>query len=71
MKKNFNWRLDCPERAYQGGFRRIQIGALFGLAPWRREAVALARASGLFAEALLESRPFRGFSAHAALCREL
>ena len=42
MKKNFNWRLDCPERAYQGGFRRIQIGALFGLAPWRREAVALA-----------------------------
>lgn len=42
MKKNFNWRLDCPERAYQGGFRRIQIGALFGLSPWRREAMALA-----------------------------
>lgn len=42
MKKNFDWRLDCPERAYQGGFKRIQIGALFGLAPWRREAMALA-----------------------------
>lgn len=42
MKKNYDWRLDCPERAYIGGFRRIQIGALFGLAPWRQEAMALA-----------------------------
>lgn len=41
-KKNFNWRLECPERAYAGGFRRIGIGALFGLAPWRQEAIALA-----------------------------
>lgn len=40
-KKNFNWRLDCPERAYAGGFRRIGIGALFGLADWRSEALAL------------------------------
>lgn len=40
-KKNFNWRLDCPERAYAGGFRRIGIGALFGLAAWQREAMAL------------------------------
>ncbi len=40
-KKNFNWRLDCPERAYAGGFRRIGIGALFGLADWRFEALAL------------------------------
>ena len=40
-KKNFNWRLDCPERAYAGGFRRIGIGALFGLADWRNEALAL------------------------------
>ena len=40
-KKNFDWRLDCPERAYAGGFRRIGIGALFGLAPWRDEALAL------------------------------
>ncbi len=42
-KKNFNWRLECPERAYAGGFRRIGIGALFGLASWRNEAMALAR----------------------------
>jgi 2-iminoacetate synthase len=41
-KKNFDWRLECPERAYAGGFRRIGIGALFGLAPWRQEALALA-----------------------------
>lgn len=41
-KKNFDWRLECPERGYAGGFRRIGIGALFGLAPWRAEAVALA-----------------------------
>lgn len=41
-KKNFDWRLDCPERAYAGGFRRIGIGALFGLADWRLEATALA-----------------------------
>lgn len=41
-KKNFTWRLDCPERAYQGGFKKIGIGALFGLAPWRQEAIALA-----------------------------
>ncbi|MGE9268120.1 MAG: 2-iminoacetate synthase ThiH [Verrucomicrobiales bacterium] len=41
-KKNFDWRLDCPERAYAGGFRRIGIGALFGLADWKKEAIALA-----------------------------
>ncbi len=40
-KKNFDWRLNCPERAYAGGFRRIGIGALFGLADWRNEALAL------------------------------
>lgn len=40
-KKNFDWRLDCPERAYAGGFRRIGIGALFGLADWKHEALSL------------------------------
>ena len=40
-KKNFDWRLNCPERAYAGGFRRIGIGALFGLANWKSEALAL------------------------------
>lgn len=41
-KRDFNWRLDCPVRGYEAGFRRIGIGALFGLAPWRSEAIALA-----------------------------
>jgi 2-iminoacetate synthase len=41
-KKNFDWRLDCPERAYAAGFRRLGLGALFGLAPWPEEALHLA-----------------------------
>jgi len=41
-KKDFEWRLRCPERGYDAGFRRIGIGALFGLAPWRDDASALA-----------------------------
>ena len=41
-KRDFDWRLDCPERAYASGFKRLGIGALFGLAPWQEEAVHLA-----------------------------
>ncbi|MEZ0298510.1 MAG: radical SAM protein, partial [Candidatus Methylacidiphilales bacterium] len=41
-KRDFLWRLACPERAYAAGFRRLGIGALFGLAPWQDEAMALA-----------------------------
>lgn len=41
-KRHFDWRLECPERAYDAGFRRIGIGALLGLADWRSEALALA-----------------------------
>ena len=41
-KKNFDWRLETPERAYAAGFRRIGIGALYGLADWRHEALAVA-----------------------------
>ena len=41
-KRDFDYRLNCPERAYQAGFRRIGIGALLGLWRWREEAVALA-----------------------------
>ena len=41
-KRDFNWRLDCAERGYAAGFRRIGIGALFGLARWQEEAVRLA-----------------------------
>ncbi|HAK06542.1 MAG TPA: 2-iminoacetate synthase ThiH [Spartobacteria bacterium] len=41
-KRDFDFRLDCPERGYQAGFRRIGIGALFGLGRWHDEAIALA-----------------------------
>jgi 2-iminoacetate synthase len=41
-KKDFDWRLDCLERAYAAGFRRLGLGALFGLAPWQEEALHLA-----------------------------
>ena len=41
-KRDFDWRLETPERAYAAGFRRIGIAALFGLAEWRTEAIALA-----------------------------
>ncbi len=41
-KKDFDWRLETAERAYEAGFKRLGIGALLGLAPWRGEALALA-----------------------------
>ncbi len=41
-KRNFDERLEGPERGYRAGFRRIGLGVLVGLADWRRELVALA-----------------------------
>jgi 2-iminoacetate synthase len=41
-KRDFDWRLETPERAYAAGFRRIGVAPLFGLAEWRTEAIALA-----------------------------
>jgi 2-iminoacetate synthase len=41
-KKDFDWRLDCAERGYDAGFKRLGIGALLGLSDWRAEALALA-----------------------------
>lgn len=40
-KRDFAWRLACPERGYEAGFRRIGVGALFGLSEWRLEALRL------------------------------
>ena len=34
--------METPERAYAAGFRRIGIGALYGLGDWRLEAISLA-----------------------------
>jgi 2-iminoacetate synthase len=41
-KRDFNFRLDCVERGYRAGFRRLGIGVLFGLSRWQEEAIALA-----------------------------
>jgi 2-iminoacetate synthase len=41
-KRNFEWRLETPERAYAAGFRRLGIGALFGLSDWRSDAICVA-----------------------------
>ncbi len=41
-KRNFEWRMETPERAYAAGFRRLGIGALLGLSDWRIEALAVA-----------------------------
>jgi 2-iminoacetate synthase len=41
-KRDFDWRLETPERAYAAGFRRLGIGALYGLADWRLEALGVA-----------------------------
>ena len=41
-KRNFEWRMETPERAYAADFRRIGIGALYGLGDWRFEAISVA-----------------------------
>jgi 2-iminoacetate synthase len=41
-KRDFDWRLETAERAYAAGFRRLGIGALFGLSDWRAEAISMA-----------------------------
>jgi len=41
-KRNFDWRLETPERAYAAGFRRLGISPLYGLADWRHEALSVA-----------------------------
>lgn len=41
-KRDFDYRLATPERAYHAGFRRLGIAALHGLADWQFEALATA-----------------------------
>ena len=41
-KRNFDWRLETPERAYAAGFRRLGISPLYGLGDWRLEAISVA-----------------------------
>ena len=41
-KRDFNFRLECVERGYQAGFRRLGIGVLIGLTRWQDDAATLA-----------------------------
>jgi 2-iminoacetate synthase len=41
-KRDFDWRLATAERGYAAGFRRLGVGALFGLSDWRFEAISVA-----------------------------
>jgi 2-iminoacetate synthase len=41
-KRDFDRRLETPERAHAAGFRRLGIGALYGLSDWRLEALGVA-----------------------------
>jgi 2-iminoacetate synthase len=41
-KRNFDWRVETPERAYAAGFRRLGISPLYGLGDWRLEAISVA-----------------------------
>jgi 2-iminoacetate synthase len=40
-KRNFQWRLETPERGGEAGIRRIGLGALLGLENWRVEGYFL------------------------------
>ncbi|MDC0670368.1 hypothetical protein [Nannocystis radixulma] len=41
-KKRYRWRMDAAERGLAAGFRRLGIGALYGLHDFRFEALSLA-----------------------------
>lgn len=52
-KRNYQYRLDAPERACKAGMRTVNIGALIGLNDWRSEAFM----TGLHAEYLQSRYP--------------
>ena len=48
-KRDYQWRIETPERGGEAGFRRIGLGALLGLGNWRVEGFYL----GLHAKYLM------------------
>lgn len=40
-KRNFEWRLECMDRAMEAGINDVGLGVLFGLTEWRFEVLAL------------------------------
>lgn len=57
-KKDYRFRLEAPERGCRAGMRAVNIGALLGLAEWRREAFF----TGLHADYLQARYPEVEFS---------
>jgi len=41
-KKNYEWRLETPERGARAGMKRLGIGMLLGISDWRKDAISLA-----------------------------
>lgn len=41
-KRNFQWRLETPERAYEGGMKKLGLGVLLGLSSWQKDVISLA-----------------------------
>lgn len=52
-KRDYQYRLDAPERGCRAGFRSVNIGALLGLNDWRTEAFF----TGLHADYLQRAYP--------------
>ncbi len=52
-KRNFRFRLETPERGAKAGMRQVNIGALLGLADWRKEVLLL----GMHAQYLQDQFP--------------
>ena len=52
-KRDYAFRLDTPQRAAEAGMRIVNIGALLGLADWRREIYL----TGMHADWLLKRYP--------------
>ena len=40
-KRNFEWRVECMDRAMEAGIEDVGLGVLFGLTDWRFEVLAL------------------------------
>jgi len=59
-KKRFHWRMDTAERAYEAGFRRLGIAALFGLSDDCRQDAAKSSINKLVR--MIESRAEDGRS---------
>ncbi len=70
-KRNFDWRLETPERAYAAGFRRLGISPLYGLADWRLRGAQRGGARGLSAAQLLEGGADDFHRAHPPVRRRI